>query len=437
MMSSVSPDLDARPAAAPESAEPLSEILVVPVIAFIIVRRCLYDSGTGLDIWFLLITLVFSAIFLFARSGAGRINWVDCSLFVVVLSETLCYFNSTYRPNSLHDYQEVLFLALFYCLVRLHLRHEYQRTGVFLLLSLFGLCLSVAALLSFGRQHASLTSLGFDDPTSFRAYFNFFQPPGIPVGEWITIFLMLLPFPILLFLKFADTARAWALLCPAVALLLTISVTFSRGLYVAAAVFFVSAVLLFWLYGLAQLKRFARFSLCALLLAVVVVSVTPVREPLLTTASMFKTASHVRSFEGRANLWKASWEVVKARPLFGVGAFNFPMQYAAYKAEDSVYVGRTFNIFLQLLVEKGLVGLLAYCLLFFSFFKVAHDNIRLLPADSFHKAVSVLLMASCLALLVRDLSYSSTFVNDGVSALLWFIFASSARPAPPPEEGGG
>jgi O-antigen ligase len=437
-MSSVSADLDARPTTAPESAEPLWEILIVPVIGFIIVRRCLYDSGTGLDVWFLLITLVFSAVFVFARSGAGRMNWVDGSLFVVVVSETAGYFNSTYRPNSLHDYQEVLFLALFYCLVRLHLRHEYQRAGVFLLLSLFGLCLSVAALTSFGRQYANLTSLGFDDPTSFRAYFSFLQPPGVPTGEWITIFLVLLPFPVLLFLKFADTAKAWASLCPAGALLLTITVTFSRGLYVATAIFFISAVLLFRLYGLAApLKRFAGFSLCALVLVAAVVSVTPVRGPVLTTAAMFRTASQVRSFEGRADLWKASWEVVKARPLFGVGALNFPMQYAAYKAEDSVYVGRTFNIFLQLLVEKGLAGLLAYGLLFLSFFKVAHDNIRRLPADSFQKAVSALLMASCLALLVRDLSYSSTFVNDGVSALLWFVFAISARPEPPPDDAGG
>jgi O-antigen ligase len=435
-MSTESADLDARPAAVPESAEPLPEILIVPVVGFIIVRRCLYDTGTGVDIWFLIITLVYSVIFLFGRYGTGRMNWVDCSLFVVVASETVGYLNSTYRPNSLHDYQEILFLTLFYCLVRLHLGREYQRTGLFLLLSLFGLCLAAAVILSFYRQWAGLASLGFADPTSFRAYLNFLQPPGIPPGEWITIFLMLLPFPILLFLRFADTARAWALLCPAVALLLAIASTFSRGLYLATAAFFVSAALLFWLYGLAQLRRLVGFSACALLLLAVVICVTPLRGPVLTTASMFKTSSQVRSFEGRTDLWKASWGIVNDHPMFGVGGANFPMQYAAYKGEESVYVGRTFNIFLQLLVEKGLVGLLAYCLLFFSFFKVSHDNARLRPGVGFEKAASVLFMASFIALLARDMSYSSTFVNKGVSVLLWLIFAVAAQPAPA-EDGGG
>jgi O-antigen ligase len=102
------------------------------------------------------------------------------------------------------------------------------------------------------------------------------------------------------------------------------------------------------------------------------------------------------------------------------------MQYAAYKGEESAYVGRTFNIFLQLLVERGIVGLLAYCLLFFSFFKVSHDNIRLFRDDIFQKTVIVVFMASCAALIVRDLSYSSILTNKGVSVLLWFCFANNA-----------
>ena len=439
-MSSHSSNLDACSDAAPAHAEPLAEILIVPVIGFVIIRRCLYESGTGIDISFLIITVVFSIIFLRGRFTAVRINWIDLSLFLVVIVETICYYNSTYRPNSLQGYQDALFLFLFYCLVRLHLRHDYQRTGIFLLLSLFGLCLSAAAMLSFYSYYTFLKSLGFDDLTSFRPYFYFQQPPGIPVGEWITIFLMLLPFPILLFIRFADTAQAkvWTLLCPTVVLLLTSAVTFSRGLYIAIAAFFVFATLLFWLHGLTtSLKRFVRFSALAFLLLIIVVLVTPLRAPVLTTAAIFKTTSQVRSFEGRTALWKTSWEIVKAHPLLGVGAFNFPMQYAAYKKEDSVYVGRTFNIFLQLLAEKGLVGLLAYCLLFFNFFKVLHGKIRHLQGDSFEKAVSILFLASCFALLVRDLSYSSTFVNKGVSALLWLIFAGSARPEQSLEDVGG
>jgi O-antigen ligase len=438
-MSSHSPNLDTCSDALPEHVQPFWEILIVPVIGFVIISRCLYDSSTGNDIWFLISTLTYSIIFLRGRDTAVRINWVDLSLFLVVITEIICYFNSTYPPNSLKGYQDILFLFLFYSLVRFHIRHDYQRTGLFLLLSLFGLCLSAAAMFSFYRYYSLLSSVGFEDPTTFRSYFYFQQPPNVSVGEWITIFLMLLPFPVLLSIRFVDTmsARGWALLFSAVALLLTSVVTFSRGLYFAIAAYFVFTALLFWLYRLPLLGRFVRFSALAFLLLILVVLVTPLRAPVMTTASMFKTTSQVRSFEGRTAVWKASWEIVKAHPFLGIGAFNFPIQYAAYKKEDSVYVSRTLNIFLQLAAEKGVVGLLAYCLLFFSFFKVSHDNIRHVGGDNFQKAASVIFMASCFALLVRDLSYSSTFVNKGVSALLWLMFAVSARPEPSPEEVAG
>src|SRR2546423_1747610 len=124
-MSSHSPNLNACSDAAPAHAEPLTDILILPVISFVIIRRCLYDSGAGIDIWFLIITLTYSIIFLRGRYTAVRMNWVDLSLFIVVITETICYFNSSYRSNSLQGYQDILFLFLFYCLVRLHLRHDY------------------------------------------------------------------------------------------------------------------------------------------------------------------------------------------------------------------------------------------------------------------------------------------------------------------------
>ena len=124
-------------------------------------------------------------------------------------------------------------------------------------------------------------------------------------------------------------------------------------------------------------------------------------------------------------------------PLLGLGSYNFPMQYVAYKEEGAAYVGRTFNIILQLLVEKGAIGLLAYCLLFFGFFKVSYENVRLRGGDSFQKAMTVVFMASGVSLLVRDLSYSSLLTNNGVSALLCFYFAVNAGAGPSPEDAGG
>jgi O-antigen ligase len=439
-MSRHSPNPAADPAATvSRSVERFLEILIVPVVGFVVVGRCLYGSGTGIDIWVLTLTVIYAILFLLGRSPAGPLTWVDWSLFAVVLAESVSYLNSKYAANSLHGYNETLFLFLFYCFVRLNLKREYQRVGIFLIITVFGLCLSATTLLSFARQYAEITAHGFGEVTNFRHAFRAFQTDSSPAGEWVTLYLALLPFPVLLFVRWSKAAPAlsWLLLCPAVLILVAISATFSRGLYLAAASFFVSALLLFRLYRLPALNRVAGFGAAALLLLAAVLCLTPLRTPVLDTVSLFKTTSQVRSIEGRASLWKVSWEIAEDHPLLGVGAFNFPMHYAAYKGDDAVFVGRTFNIFLQLLVEKGALGLLAYCLLFFSFFKVSHESLRLHGGDAAQKAVTAVFVAACVALLVRDFSYSSVLTNQGVSTILWFVFAANAgAPTAPGDDAG-
>jgi O-antigen ligase len=437
-MSTLSHKDEPNPAASPltstEAINPVRrflELLVIPVVGLFIISRCRYGSSPGIDIWFVVVFLIYYGVSFLGRSSTGlrRITFLDWSLFIVVIIETACYLNSTYPANSLRDYNNVLLLFLFYCFVRLHLNREYQQLSIFATITLFGLYMSVAAIYSFYRQYGRITSLGFGDVTNFKQSFDFLQTNGTPLGEWVTLYLVLLPFPILLFIRFVNSASRsiWLLLCPVVTLLVIISATFSRGAYVATGVFFLSTVLLFRLQGLTALKRLIGFGLCALLLFTAITCATPLRGPVLTTALMFKTSSQVRSFQGRTGIWKESLQVAKNHPLFGVGASNFPMHYAAYKEVDSVYVSRTLNIFLQLLVEKGVVGLLAYCLLFFSFFKVSYENVKRARGSEFQKAVVVMFGALVVTLLVRDLSYSSVLISQGVGALLWFIFANNAR----------
>lgn len=426
-------DPNAYSAAAVSAAvERCLEVLVIPVVGLVIVVRCLYGPDTGVGVWLLTLSVIYAALFLLGRAPAERLGRVDWALLAVILAETASYFNSTYRANSLRGYHETLFIFLFYCFVRLHLKHGRQQVGVFLLITLLGLYLSATALLSFQGQYAELASHGFDDMTDFRQILRAFRIGDYPAAEWVTLYLMLLPFPTLLFIRFAGAAprAAWLLLCPAVLLLLVIAATFSRGLYIATAAFFVSSALLFRMYRLTALRRLVCFSAVSFLLFALFLCVTPLGPPTLKSAAMFSTTSQVRSLEGRAGASKAAWEIFKVHPLLGVGSFNFPMHYAAYKEEDAVFAGRAFNIFLQILVEKGVVGLLAYCLLFFAFFKASHEKMRRLGDDTFQKAVTAVLAAACVALLVRDLSYSSMLTNAGVSALLWFAFALNAGPAP-------
>jgi O-antigen ligase len=358
----------------------------------------------------------------------GRLNLLDVSLGIVVVCEIINYFASTYRPNSFLFLDDVLFLFVFYWLIRFNLERDYQRTVLFLFLALGGLILAGAAFYYFWQLQGRLRELGFHDVTNFRNYIYFLNPIGLPVGVWSSVLLLLLPFPLILVVKYRCAAYARrALTLVSVAILLALLMTFIRGIYIALFMFFVIGSTLCWRYGLFSLRRIASFNLTILVL--VLIGLLPVARPALTTLSLFKTTSQVRSFEGRTKIWQNSLKMAREHPWFGVGSNNFTLQYMAYQSQgdDSAFALRPFNTVLHVLTEKGGIGLLAYAFLCFSFLLVSHQKIKRLRGDVYQKYVVVLFVAIFLSLMARDLSESSIFTSKGVAVLLIFIFACNAQ----------
>jgi tetratricopeptide (TPR) repeat protein len=276
-----------------------------------------------------------------------------------------------------------------------------------------------------------MKSVGFNDITDFKHIFYFGSPSGSPTGEWITIYLALLPFSIIILvgkLK-KDDSKSVLLLIPVI-LILTISViSFSRGMYLAIASFALINSALFLLYKLSSLRKVILFNAVFLLSIGSLVVISPLCKPVLTTVLMFQTTSQIRSYEGRKSLWRSGVQMIKDYPLSGIGANNFPIKYAAYKDknDDAPFVGRVFNFFLQLTIEKGFIGLCAYCSLLIVFFFFSHRKIKLSNDDWNQQAAVVLVMSAFAAVIVRDLSYSSIFSNKGVHLLLWFMIAHNAQ----------
>jgi O-antigen ligase len=358
----------------------------------------------------------------------GRLNLLDVSLGVVVAFLIINYLVSTYRPNSFLFLDDVLFLFVFYCLVRFNLERDYQRTALYLFLTLGGLILAGAAFYYFWQLQGRLRELGFHDITNFRNYIYFLNPIGVPVGVWSSVLLLLLPFPLILVVKYRNAAYArWALILVSVAILLALLMTFIRGIYIALFVFFVVASTLCWRYRLFPLRRIASFNLTILVL--VLIGLLPVVRPALTTLALFKTTSQVRSFEGRAKIWQDSLTMVKAHPWFGVGSNNFTLQYMTYRSqgEDTAFALRPFNTVLHVLTEQGIVGLLAYAFLYFSFLLVSHQKIKRLRGDIYQQCVVILFVAVFFSLIARDMSESSIFISKGVAVILVFIFACNAQ----------
>lgn len=405
------------------------DVLLVPLIAFILSLKL--QEYFNINLVLIIGALVYLVRELLSERSAFQLhhlNALDYSVLLVVLLELLSFSTSTYQPNGFQYLMEVSFLFLFYMLVRFNLKHEYQRVALFIFISLCAAYLAGVGFLSLLRLQRQLRALAFPDLIDFRNLIWFVNPVGLSIGEWVTVLFVMLPFPVILLIKYRQSRLAQIVTMPTlVAIVFTISITFNRGAYVALFATFVIGSILFYVYRIFPLKQILLFDSVAL--GLLIVCLLPWARPVITTLSVVKTTSQARSLEARRSIWKNSFDIVKQHPVLGIGASNFTMHYVAYDEPggDGAFVLRPFNYFLHILIEKGVLGLLVYLLLLFSFFIVSHKKLMLLKGDVYRSSVVICFMIAYAAVMVRDLSESSILANRGASIIVWFMFAINAR----------
>jgi O-antigen ligase len=403
------------------------DVLLVPAISFILIARswnipCLPSLLTAL-------ALIYTVKILFNREyelPRLSLTWLDFSLIVLMLVECGNFLASTYKPNTFYYLADVLFLFVFYNLVKFNLKHTYQLTGIFIIVSIFSFILSCGIITALYIQYTKMLSIGFNDITGLKYIFTYLNPVNSPSGEWITILLILLPFPLIIFISYRNIGlERWLLLCPIFSILIASLLTFSRGMYLALVAFSITGSLLLGIYRIIPFRTVMVFNLSITLSICLLALLTPLAKPVMDTIAIFKTTSQMRSIDGRKKLWAQSLNIIKEYPLFGVGSNNFAMHYVYHKDRDenTVFVGRSFNFFLQVLIEKGILGLIAYCTVLIAFFKTAHSRLKTEPNNILLKSTMVLFIATSISILIRDLSYSSILSNKGVGIFFWFMFA--------------
>jgi O-antigen ligase len=82
----------------------------------------------------------------------------------------------------------------------------------------------------------------------------------------------------------------------------------------------------------------------------------------------------VNSFEWRLNMWKSSLPMIAKRPIQGYGLTSFKEMSPMF-SEDRVSMG-AHNVYVEVLFESGIIGLLAFIWLFFNPFKFVWENMR-------------------------------------------------------------
>ncbi|MBN1396527.1 MAG: O-antigen ligase family protein [Bacteroidetes bacterium] len=364
-------------------------------------------------------------------SDTYQFTLFDIAIAMIAVVEVISYLTSIYRENSYYSIADISYFILFYYWIKFNLKHEYQIRAIYIFITVLGVFLFIDGIIGFSSNYSQMLSAGLSNINDFKNAFSFGAPIGTPTAEWSTLYLVCLPFSIMLFFikykKEQPFVSTLYLLLPIIILVIPVISCF-RGMYIAIAAFFVVASILFIIYKLSSLKIVLFFNAAIILPLAIIFLISPVRDSVLSTASMFRTTSQIRSYEGRENLWKTGFMMIKEHPLTGIGSNNFAIEYGKYKDQNdnAPFAGRIFNFFLQLAVEKGLPGIAAYCFLIISFFYVSHRKIKYLKEWN-EKASVILMMSAFAAILVRDLSYSSILYNKGAHLLIWFIFAHNTQ----------
>ena len=196
----------------------------------------------------------------------------------------------------------------------------------------------------------------------------------------------------------------------------------SRAVFWAMVVLLVTAIGMAALYKVIRARVALATAAAALCLLGAVLLVDNAMYPGIAKAYTGSQTSQVRSTEGRLAIWKRSAEVFRLAPVWGVGSGNAPLflESSADAEETTGFASRTFSLPIQLLTEKGVIGTGIYLALLVLAGRAAHRRLRSAKTPREGKGMLCCIAAGVIAVLFRELTYSS-LLEHAATAMLFAI----------------
>ena len=184
----------------------------------------------------------------------------------------------------------------------------------------------------------------------------------------------------------------------------------TRGAWLAIAIFFAFYIFL----GMKKNKK----AIIPLLLFTIMCSMLVIGNPSFNdrVRSITDFTTNQSNAE-RLLLWESSWRIFKDYPLLGIGPGNFKKIYnEQYISPESKVpnLGHAHNNFLHILAEQGILGCLAFCVMFIYFLYSGFNNYR----KGF--VLFKIFFFCTITLLIQGLT-EFNFGDSAVIRMYWFI----------------
>lgn len=355
-------------------------------------------------------------IFYVAYNYELKVRLIDIGVAIFLLGELFNLMFSTYPPNSLNYLFKLCFVTLVYMSFSLLSDDEVDNKLKYYL-TIYGGIIGVMSFVAYLLFRSSIIAEGFYD---FENLKHLYLPLGEITNDWSTILLFFFSFTIYSFINTESNWKRTWIISGGMFLLFSIIVTYSRGIYLATiSLIVISFYSLLVSRSIGVKKLFVKFTY--ILLGTICLSML-VFEPLSKTLEFDNSVSQQRSIDGRMSIWKNSRKMISERPVNGIGSGNFPLLYSAYTNDPltSPYTTRVNNTLVQVLVEKGIVGLVTFGFLV-TVLGFALAACLLNDRYNARKVFACIMAGFLVALLIKELTFSSLFENTKLLLLFFFV----------------
>jgi tetratricopeptide (TPR) repeat protein len=367
---------------------------------------------------------------LWAQSASRTLSMVDAAVAIVWATEVTALAASTYRRNSFDAVLNLAFLTVLYILLRALIICWSGLKWISLVLAVFGAALSTAQARIVAQWVNRAFRAGFTDMSALKARYPTLIIPLL--NDWPTTVLLFMSFSLLTsVIKTRTRVVAVPLVISAicnVALVSCLLLTLSRGAYLGLAVLWIVLLSAMAVFQVDE-RRICVSVAVSVLLSVIIVSIVapPMRAEFGRIAFGKQSVSQARSTQGHFAIWASAWSIARSHPLFGVGPGNFAMHYVPEvgKNFEGEFAGRPFSLALQVLVERGIIGVASFSLLLWALLLSEYRSFSRLQ-DNLERCASIICISALAAILVRELTYSSLLTNPQASLLIWLLMASIA-----------
>lgn len=324
-------------------------------------------------------------------------------------------------PEQLHvEIRGIYFIACFFSIYLMMLSWVDSRERVRkVLLSLFASTICVAIFACCQTIHGDYTSLwyhlyGNSDFSEWTGRSTSFLGHPNALGAYLNLIL-----PLSLGCSLLGDDRLLRRVSVVTTVLATIALacTQSRAPYLA---FGVMAVFAIWYFVAGSRKKKLALTVCLLILAIGIYSFSVWLAP-----KRFEVSGD-QSTIIRLMLWGVAWTLFQSAPVLGIGLGSFPLIYHLYLPSSRfIPLGlEVHNVYIELVTETGVLGLLAFLFLIARALKEASRDLR--SNEWLARALAFGMTSGVLAMLLESFFDHNLLWSGQVGSLCWLLLGTVA-----------